>query len=110
MQDGSKNDRPSSGRKRPRYRSYIIHAQINGEIYEVFDISLTGAYISQAPDWFVQGQGLEFDFLIGNPPEEKVIPVEGRIVRIDQDGMGVIYRPPGPTWAKVLEKITSHET
>lgn len=109
MNGDGDNNQPVSGRKRPRYRSYIIRAQISGELYEVSDISVTGAYILQAPDWFVQGQGLEFDFVIGHPPDEKVIPVEGRIARINDDGIGVIYRPPGPAWAKVLHKITSHE-
>jgi len=82
---------------------------INGEMYEVADISVTGAFIPGTPDWFVQGQGLLFDFVIGNPPDEKIIPIEGRIARIDYEGIGIIYRPPSANWPTILQKISSRQ-
>jgi len=109
MHDGFSSNVSNSRRKRARYRTYIVQAMINGELFEVSDISATGAFILQTPDWFVEGQGLLFDFVIGNPPNEKVLPIEGRVIRVEEDGIAVVYRPPGPAWLKVLQKITSHE-
>jgi len=79
-------------------------------MFEVSDISVTGVFITETPDdWFIEGQGILFDFVIGHPPEEKTIPIEGRVSRVNPDGMGVIYRPPSANWPAILQKITSRE-
>lgn len=110
MQDRRQTNRENDPRrKRSRYRSYIIRAMVNGEMFEVADISVTGVFITQTPDWFAEGQGILFDFVIGHPPDEKVIPIEGRITRINDNGIGVIYRPPSTNWPSILQKITSRE-
>lgn len=110
MRDRRSADRGADPRrKRPRYRSYIIRAMVNGEMFEVSDISVTGAFIPDTPDWFVQGQGILFDLVIGNPPNERTIPIEGRISRVEENGIGIIYRPPSSNWPAILQKITSRE-
>ena len=110
MQDRRSADRGTAPRrKRPRYRSYIIRAMISGEMFEVADISVTGVFILDTPDWFVKGQGILFDFVIGNPPNEKTVPIEGRVSRIEETGVGLIYRPPSSNWPAILQKITSRE-
>jgi len=96
-------------RKRARYRSYILRAMINGEMFDVAGLSVIGVFVLCTADWYVKGQGILFDFVIGNPPDEKTIPSEGRISRVDENGIGVIYQPPGDNWPAILQKISSRE-
>ena len=89
-------------RRHDRMRTYTIRVLIDGEMYDIADISISGFLLTQGPGWMVPGQGVSFHFVVDVNGEDTYISSNGTVVRTDEDKLAVQYTPPHPKWDKIL--------
>lgn len=95
-------DGQQPSRKHDRLRTYTIRVLVDGEVYDIADISVTGFLMAKAPDWMVPGQGISFHFVVDINGEDTYIATHGTVVRADENRLAVEYTAPHPKWEKIL--------
>ncbi|WP_425405665.1 PilZ domain-containing protein [Hwanghaeella sp.] len=95
-------DGPQRGRQYDRMRTYTIRVLVDGELYDIEDISVSGFLLSKGPDWMVVGQGISFHFVVDVDGEDTYISSNGTVVRTQEGKLAVQYMAPHPKWEKIL--------
>lgn len=91
-----------SGRQAERLRTSTIQILLDGETYEIADISVSGFLILAAPDWIVAGQYIDFRFVVTVADEVTYVPASGKVIRAESHDLAVEYEAPHPNWQKIL--------
>ncbi|RVU33803.1 PilZ domain-containing protein [Hwanghaeella grinnelliae] len=97
-------DGQQRGRQHERRRTYTIRVLVDGEVYEIEDISVTGFLMAKAPDWMVAGQGINFHFVVDVNGDDTYIASNGTVVRTVENKLAVEYSAPHPKWDTILTK------
>lgn len=97
-------DGQQPSRRHERKRTYTIRILVDGELYEIADISTSGFLLSQGPDWMAQGQGISFHFVVDVNGDDTYIASNGTVIRADEGKMAVEYSAPHPKWEMILSQ------
>lgn len=97
-------DRQQPGRQHDRQRTFTIRVLINGEVYDIEDISVTGFLLTEGPAWMAEGQGVNFHFVVDVEGEDTYISSVGNVVRIAAGQLAIQYEAPHPKWEKILAR------
>ncbi len=92
----------ADGRQHDRQRTFTIGVLIDGEDFELDDISISGFRLTQGPKWMAEGQGISFYFVVDVDGDHSYIAANGTVVRNKNSGLAVKYDPPHPKWDKIL--------
>lgn len=90
------------GRKAERLRTSTIQVLLDGQTYEIADISVSGFLILAAPDWIVPGQYVDFRFVVTINNDVTYVQASGRVIRAESDDLAIEYEAPHPNWQKIL--------
>ena len=92
----------SDGREFDRQRTFTIGVLIDGEDFEIEDISVNGFLLANGPSWMAAGQGISFYFAVNVDGEHSYIAAEGTVVRNKEGRLAVQYDAPHPKWDQIL--------
>lgn len=97
--------RDENRRRHPRHTVTYMRAEIDQTKTRVVNISETGIRITGAPSWMIPGQGVSMRLIFPTELRDVKIPVFGRVLRRNENGMIVVYPPPIDQWSDSLQKL-----
>lgn len=98
MESGTQVD----GRRHDRQRTFTIAVLIDGDDYEIADISVSGFCLANGPKWMAEGQGVSFYFAVDVDGDMSYIAAEGKVVRNKSGDLAINYEPPHEKWDQIL--------
>ena len=94
---------PADNREVPRFPPSEVRANLSGSVMRIPNISANGLLVTDGmPEWAAPGQGVVFDLNLPGNDRMKSTTAQGRITRIDEDGVAVRYTSWEPNWERIM--------